>query len=694
MGLITSFVFFLFVGFIYLRNATQDVYSGDIGDLVTASYVFGIPHPPGYPLLTFLGFIFTHLPIPVPVVTKMAYVSVLASIIGLVFFYIFCLKATKERFIAILSTSILAFSYPFWLQSEIPEVFALSHSLLIIIFFFAIKFYEGKKLRYLYLTLFFMGLSLTNQHAIIAVFPGVALLLLGGIVPFRHSGLARIFHYFNLKKFLSLVLRLIPRMMILLKGLGAFLLGLLPYIYVPIASFTNPKINWLGGEATVQNFIWLVSRAGYFEDNPFEGNVVGLLPRFLGLKVYAQYFINHYSIIVALLCLIGILALLKNKKLLLLSLLSGFIISGPLFIFTIFPAMNNQEQFRVLERFYTHSFIVFLMLLPFCLHYILQAIRRFTHSAYSKLFLLPLFVIPFVLFLQNFPRTNLSQTNIGNNLGRDVLLDLPYGSAVFLENDSVMFNTWYMHHVLGERNDIELIHPLTGERNVFYKKLLANYMKSHPREKDYSPQKILPFLLVGADEKKPIFFNYNQQIASADYVFVPHGLLLQLVRKNDIPSYEQFLKKTKSQIEKLHIPSRDTLLPSEQNLLTPNITRFYSRGLSQIGNFINVAYDDAHASIPFYSKAIEVDREDSSGFAGLGYAYSQSGESCVEAQKMLEKAISLNPFYASYYTHLYQVLKECKAGSEDIGAIKNKYESLFKKDINKEPFWKYKILIY
>ena len=45
------FLFFSSIALIYLHNLTRDIYSGDIGDLVTAASVFGVPHPPGYPPL-------------------------------------------------------------------------------------------------------------------------------------------------------------------------------------------------------------------------------------------------------------------------------------------------------------------------------------------------------------------------------------------------------------------------------------------------------------------------------------------------------------------------------------------------------------------------------------------------------------------------------------------------------------------
>jgi len=103
--------FFIAVTLLYFHNLTHDIYSGDIGDLVTAAYVGGIAHPPGYPLFTLLGFIFSRLPISFEVVTKVAFISAIASVFGLIFFYKLYFQITKSIFISILSTSILAFSY-------------------------------------------------------------------------------------------------------------------------------------------------------------------------------------------------------------------------------------------------------------------------------------------------------------------------------------------------------------------------------------------------------------------------------------------------------------------------------------------------------------------------------------------------------------------------------------------------------
>ena len=56
MGYITSFVFLL----LYVLMQTTSIYGGDSGELVSAAYTLGIPHPPGYPLYALLGALFSH----------------------------------------------------------------------------------------------------------------------------------------------------------------------------------------------------------------------------------------------------------------------------------------------------------------------------------------------------------------------------------------------------------------------------------------------------------------------------------------------------------------------------------------------------------------------------------------------------------------------------------------------------------
>lgn len=50
----------LLAGFVFFFCLAPGVTLGDSGELVTAAYTFGVPHPPGYPLWTLLGFLWSH----------------------------------------------------------------------------------------------------------------------------------------------------------------------------------------------------------------------------------------------------------------------------------------------------------------------------------------------------------------------------------------------------------------------------------------------------------------------------------------------------------------------------------------------------------------------------------------------------------------------------------------------------------
>ena len=47
---------------LYFLTAARDIVVGDTPELITAAVTLGVAHPPGYPLFTMLGHLFTLLP--------------------------------------------------------------------------------------------------------------------------------------------------------------------------------------------------------------------------------------------------------------------------------------------------------------------------------------------------------------------------------------------------------------------------------------------------------------------------------------------------------------------------------------------------------------------------------------------------------------------------------------------------------
>lgn len=48
---------------IYLRLLAPTIFTGDSADATIASYVLGMPHPPGFPVYTWFGHVFTLIPV-------------------------------------------------------------------------------------------------------------------------------------------------------------------------------------------------------------------------------------------------------------------------------------------------------------------------------------------------------------------------------------------------------------------------------------------------------------------------------------------------------------------------------------------------------------------------------------------------------------------------------------------------------
>jgi len=56
-GFLLFLLFFSFYCFFQIKS----IYGGDSGDFVTAAWVWGIPHPPGYPFYSLISSVLVHL---------------------------------------------------------------------------------------------------------------------------------------------------------------------------------------------------------------------------------------------------------------------------------------------------------------------------------------------------------------------------------------------------------------------------------------------------------------------------------------------------------------------------------------------------------------------------------------------------------------------------------------------------------
>lgn len=199
---------------LYLRTLAPTVLYYDYPDMrdLTAlqvkAYLLGIPDVTGYPTYAMLTHLFTYLPFGDP-----AYrVNLASTVFGaatVFLFYLVCRRLTG-RISPSLAALLFALSKTFWSQAVIAEVYTLNTLFVAAIVLVLLVWRDERRDLYLLLAAFLMGLSLTHHLT-------SGLLLPAGLL------------------FVLLVdrSRLLQRRLIF-GGAGLFLLGLLPYLYLPV----------------------------------------------------------------------------------------------------------------------------------------------------------------------------------------------------------------------------------------------------------------------------------------------------------------------------------------------------------------------------------------------------------------------------------------------------------------------------
>ena len=685
LSLLVTLLFFAFVLLLYFRNITQDVYAGDIGDIATAAALFGVPHPPGYPTVTLLGFIFSKLPLPIPVISRIALVSLIASIGGLFIYFRFVMIAISNKSkdfwenvvntsTAIISTGALGFSYYYWFYAEVPEVFALNHFFIIATYYAAYLFYKTKNIRYLYLTSLTVGLSMTNQQAIMFVFPG----LFAMVMP----ELWRMVFRKNPKKRFSLVKGGISRFVSVFKNvILAFLIGLTPYLYVFISASTKPQINWLK-EPTLYNFLRLLLRMDY----SFGENLVDISQRIVVQQIYFSTLITNFSLVLVIIGVIGIIYLFLKNKRLFFALVIGFFISGPLFIFIITPEIIDPDELGIVERMFMQSFIIFSFFLPFGLIAIQKLFYKVApRKIYGLVFLIPFFIVVGQMVYFNSPKTDLSTTKIGSNFVKDLLSPLPKNSVIFLLGDLGTLNTWYVHYVEGYRPDIILAGSF-GDRNDYENKIYADFKNKNKKSK-LSMEAVVIKQLPEILKTRKVYSMFQFPLGRKDYMWVPKGLVFELTKKSNIPDRDAYIREMREITKTYKIAYRDELLQSEQNNIAPYMSKQYANAFNHIGDFIYVRFGDLSSAYSYYSRAQIIDPQNPLTYAKLGIIQAEYPAQCNLAVENIDTSIEMYKIYRPYYTFALRIYKKCNVREDKINDLKVRYKKLFTKDLEKDPHY-------
>jgi len=219
---------------LYAATAPRTVSLEDDSLFVLSSYYLGIEHPPGYPIFTVLGHLFSRVPIG-PVAYRVHLVAAVFGGLSCAMVWLCARRLNLERLPAHIAAFALGLSAVFWSQAVIAEVYTLNTFFLLVMLYLGLRAeHDPRVLPWMALV---FGLSLSNHYPLMLLAaPGFAVLLW----PVRAELLRR----------LGFLLLLVA-------------IGLLPYAWLVRRSWMALPISFSGELETIQEIIFFISRAGY-----------------------------------------------------------------------------------------------------------------------------------------------------------------------------------------------------------------------------------------------------------------------------------------------------------------------------------------------------------------------------------------------------------------------------------------------
>jgi len=449
---------------IYAVGACPTIYVGDSGELVTAVYLLGIPHPTGYPLYVLLGKLWTLLMPVGSIAYRMSLFSALCGAAACGALYRLCRSLDLQPIAALLAALLLAFSPSFWGEANVQRVYTLDALFVVLATATACRWQRERSTRWFALTFLLCGLGATN-HTFMAIY-------------------AVAFGIFVLTTEPRIVLQ--PRRWL---AAGTFVIGLLPYLYLPIRARAHPALDW-GNPETLQGFFKVVLRRDFWGRAYFEGPG-DLMP------IAADYL---YSLGVELawggtaLALAGLLIAWRRRLLGLL----GLVMAGNLAAMALH---GSRSDIFIWHRYYIPSYACAALLAGLGCDLLLRRLPRPARVA-------PL-ALPALLLVTGWREFDRHRYDIAAEFSQAVLQSLPPGAHLIATDDNILFVLIYLHLVEHQRPDVDLILQGVGDA-------------------DLPPLRFNP-------ETEPLFFTHHPNWNLPTLAIVPRGVVLQAWRAGTPP---------------------------------------------------------------------------------------------------------------------------------------------------------------
>jgi hypothetical protein len=612
-----SFYLLAFFLFFYPFFQSPGLTGGDSGDLVTASALGGVSHPPGYPLYTFLGWLITRLPIGPNPAYRVGFLSSIPAAFSIFLGFLISEKIVKNRLLALIAALILAFNYLFWFQAEVQEVFALHLMFLFLTAYLVILWLEKPEKKRVYFLALITGLEFSHHHTYALILPALAYCLM-----IDQRGRS-----FSLGQFRKLFARKKGRrgaVKFFLTSLAFFLAGAIFYLYLPLASAGNPPINWgYLSDSGFQGLLRLISRADYGTFAIARGVSFSFRKGFLAVWSFGYFLCQEFSFFGVFLMGLGIYRFFKmndvrsgqvktkssaenrfDKTLFYFSLI-WFFLAGLFFQFYAGFLASNWFSLATMERFYLLVYPVFLIWISFGLAEINQLAEKLAEknrffsrkmkAGVPYLVASLLFIYPLFLLVVNLEKNDLRNFYEFDKFGQRLFDSCPEGSVLITTGDLEAFTSLYLHYGLGLRPDLKLISMDNPKRAVFY---LGDFSQFRPYFKKNSSSPEPGFWLAFRSylAKNDLTVCSTEGIkVSQDYFGLPRGLVYVYQKDLKEVDLEKIFNENIGLWQDYDLRNRSGFDPRFEAFYNRDLLRIYYYRALGISNFFFKAKDYSRA---------------------------------------------------------------------------------------------------
>ena len=590
------YLVFIGIAVLYMLTlATTITATGDSSEAVVSPYVLGVAHPPGYPLFTMLGHLFTYLPL-FNIAYRINIFSMFFSLLSLVLCFELLKKLIKDNLISILCVFFLAITKMFWEYSIVAEVFALNYFFVFLLFFILIKWEETGNPVMLYLFSFILGLSLTHHQTVLFITPAYALFI------FQNRQKLKGFNYFL--------------------GIFVFIVGLTPYLFLPYAASRKPPLNW-DDPTTLEKFIHIIKRGDYPKpainlDHLFDW-------KYGQLYLFIASALRNLTPVGMLLGLIGIFTGLKKIRKHFWMFLTAYICTGYIFIFFM-GYTKDAVVINVVQRLYIFSTQIFMVFVALGVVWLSEKFKE-------KKNLMPLIFIPliFILIAFNYAKVDKSNNHLLYNFTGNMLKSYPPGSIMIVSGDTLSMGIDYHQMVEKQRRDVIVV----DQEKMTYPWYCEQKRQQEPTMDipfmvyNGTTHPIAEFVEANYDHHKIYVTGPRDPSLDKDYVMIGQGLLRVLIKlpasvnQNSVPAYLIKIeeKKAENDIIWKNFELKDAVVGRYEPLsFEGEIVTIYAKARFNQG----WAYDFNRRfdwAIKEYEEAVKIDPSFASPYKNLGILY-------------------------------------------------------------------------